>query len=69
MPQDEFRVAESAQGYRVELYRFGKPYVTFIDGLTREGAERAVRSLAALWTKISVRRPTIAVTSWGPSRA
>jgi hypothetical protein len=55
--QNEFRVTESATGYRVELCRNGKPYVTFMDGLTREGAEREARSLMALWAKISVSYP------------
>jgi len=55
--QNEFRVRESARGYRVELCRDGAPYVTFMDGLTREGAEREALSLAALWARISVRQP------------
>lgn len=55
--QDEFRVTQSLNGgYCVELCRDGKPYVTFVDGLTRPGAEREARSLTALWDKISVRR-------------
>ncbi len=68
MPQDEFRVAESAGGYRVELHRAGKPYVIFMDGLTQDSAERAVHSLTALWTKISARRPSVAVTPWSASQ-
>lgn len=54
MSQDEFRVKKSSSGYRVELWRNGEPYVTFLDGLTRQGAEREARSLAVLWAKISV---------------
>jgi hypothetical protein len=52
--QNEFRVRESARGYRVELCRDGKPCVTFMDGLTQESAEREARSLMALWARISV---------------
>ena len=55
--QSEFRVRESARGYRVELCRAGEPYVTFMDGLTQEGAEREARSLTVLWENISVPRP------------
>ena len=55
--QNEFRVTESARGYRVELCRDGESYVTFMDGLTQEGAEREARSLMALWEKIAVRHP------------
>ena len=51
--QNEFRITESARGYRVEMCRDGEPYVTFMDGLTREGAERGARSLTALWARIS----------------
>ena len=54
---NEFRVTESATGYRVELCRDGEPYVTFMDGLTRQGAEREARSLTAFWARISVRPP------------
>jgi hypothetical protein len=55
--QSEFRVKESASGYRVELCRDGEPYVTFMDGLTQEGAEREARSLMALWARISAHHP------------
>ncbi len=55
--QNEFRVRESARGYRVELCRDGEPYVTFMDGLTQEGAERGARSLMALWARISAPHP------------
>lgn len=55
--QNEFRVRESARGYRVELCRDGEPYVTFMDGLTQEGAEREARSLMVLWENISVPHP------------
>jgi hypothetical protein len=58
--QDEFRVRESTTGYCVELFRDGEPYVTFVDGLTLQGAEREARSLTALWVKISMRPPTAA---------
>jgi len=60
MSQDEFRVQKSLTGYRVELCRNGEPYVTFLDGLTREGAEAEAGSLTALWLKISKRRTIIA---------
>ncbi len=59
MSQNEFRVRESSAAYRVELWRDGKPYVTFLDGLTRQGAEREARSLTALWAKLSTRRPPV----------
>ncbi len=68
MSQDEFRVAPSVRGYRVELHRAGKPYVTFVDGLPQDCAERAMRSLTALWAEISARQPSVAVTAWSPSR-
>jgi len=55
--QNEFRVTESAKGYRVELCRDGESYVTFMDGLTQEGAEREARSLMVLWEKIAVPHP------------
>ena len=55
--QNEFRVRESARGYRIELCHDGKPYVTFIDGLTLGGAEREARSLTALWARISASHP------------
>jgi hypothetical protein len=55
MPYNEFQVRESSTGYRVELHRDGKPYVTFLDGLTRQA-----RSLTALWAKISTPRATVA---------
>ena len=55
--QCEFRVRESARGYRVELCRDGEPYVTFIDGVTRGNAEREARSLTALWARISAPHP------------
>lgn len=59
MSQDQFQVRESSTGYCVELCRNGRPYVTFVDGLTREGAEAQARSLRALWLKISRRRPIV----------
>jgi len=49
---NSFHVARSQHGYRVELYRGDKPYVTFVDGLTREVAEQEARSLDTLWQKI-----------------
>jgi hypothetical protein len=49
---NSFHVAKSQLGYRVELYRSGKPYVTFVDGLSREAAEQEARSLDTLWRKI-----------------
>ncbi len=49
---NSFHVARSQRGYRVELYRSDKPYVTFVDGLTREAAEQEARSLDTLWRKI-----------------
>ena len=53
-----FHVARSPSGYRVELHRRGKPYVTFVDGLTKEAAEQEARSLDVLWQKIRVRGPS-----------
>jgi hypothetical protein len=52
---NSFHVARSRSGYRVELYRSGKPYATFVDGLTREAAEQEARSLDTLWHKIQIR--------------
>ena len=54
---DSFHVARSQSGYRVELHRNGKPYVTFVDGLTKEAAEREALSLGVLWQRIRVRVP------------
>ncbi len=51
---NNFHVARSQSGYRVELHRGGKPYVTFVDGLTKEAAEQEARSLDRLWRKIRV---------------
>ena len=34
---NSFHVARSHGGYRVELFRSGKPYVTFVDGLNQGG--------------------------------
>ena len=62
MSQDQFWVRKSSIGYRVELCRNGESYVTFVDGLTREGAEAQARSLTALWLKISKRRPIVVST-------
>jgi len=55
---DHFHVARSQSGYRVELYRGGKPYVTFVDGLTKEAAEQEARSLDRLWRRIRVTVPS-----------
>ncbi|HXY08798.1 MAG TPA: hypothetical protein VEI52_13240 [Terriglobales bacterium] len=63
MLEDQFWVRKSSTGYRVELCRGGEPYVTFVDGLTREGAEAEARSLTALWLKISKRRPILVSTA------
>jgi hypothetical protein len=48
----ELRVKQPSPGYRVELDRDGEPYVTFLDGLSRQNAEREARSLTPLWIKI-----------------
>ncbi len=57
MSVDYFRVRKSAKrGYLVELCRDDRPYVTFLDGLTLQGAERRALSLTALWRKISIGR-------------
>ena len=56
MLDDEFQVRQSHTGHRVELCRNGESYVTFMDGLTREGAEREARALTVLWLKISASR-------------
>ncbi len=55
---NNFHVARSQSGYRVELHRGGKPYVTFVDGLTKEAAEQEARSLDRLWRKIRVSVPS-----------
>ncbi len=57
MIKDVFLVKKSNTGYRVELCRDGEPYVTFLDGLTKHGAEREASDLTALWRKISKRAP------------
>jgi len=62
MLQDQFRVRKSSTGYLVELCRGSAPYVTFVNGLTREGAEAEARSLTALWLKISKRNPGVVST-------
>jgi len=54
---DNFQVAKSQSGYRVELHRHGKPYATFVDGLSKEAAEREARSLGVLWQRIRARIP------------
>lgn len=56
--RDSFQVARSQSGYRVELHRDGKPYATFVDGLSKEAAEQAARSLGLLWQRIRVRVPS-----------
>ena len=53
MPNN-FHVVRYPSGYRVELHRGGKPYVTFVDGLTREAAKQEARSLELLWQRIRV---------------
>jgi len=53
-----FHVARSESGYKVELHRDGKPYVTFVDGLTKEAAEQEARSLEILWQKIKRDAPS-----------
>lgn len=63
----KFRISQSPKGYRVELCRNGEPYVTFLDGLTRERAERGAHSLTTLWGKISTRSPRdTAAAATGP---
>lgn len=59
MSQNEFRVRKSSTGYCVEFCRDGEPYVTFLDGLTQQGAEREARALTALWSKITARSPMV----------
>ncbi len=68
MSRDQFRVGRSSTGYRVELCRDGHPYVTFLDGLTKEGAERQVRALSALWLRISPRPDAIVVPGLAPTK-
>lgn len=55
MSHDEFVVQKSLKGYSIELFRDGQHCATFIDGVSRDNAEREARKLAALWKKISVR--------------
>jgi hypothetical protein len=52
MLPSEFRVEQSSRGYRVALYRSGEYYVTFMDGLTQDAAEREARSLTEFWNRI-----------------
>src|SRR5579872_16892 len=49
--RSEFRIKQSLRAYRVELLRDGEPYITSLDGLSRQCAECEVRSLSALWVK------------------
>jgi hypothetical protein len=65
---DSFHVARSQGGYRVEVYRSGKPYVTFVDGLTREAAEQEARSLDTLWRKISRNVPSASSAAARPAK-
>jgi hypothetical protein len=51
---NHFHVARSQSGFRVELHRGGEPYVTFVDGLSKEAAEQEARTLDLLWQKIRV---------------
>jgi hypothetical protein len=51
---NDFHVARSQNGFRVELHRGGKPYVTFVDGLTKEAAEQEAHKLDLLWQRIRV---------------
>lgn len=60
---NSFHVAKSKLGYRVELHRSGKPYVTFVDGLTKEAAEQEARSLDTLWRKIRPDVPSSRTTA------
>ena len=53
MPNN-FHVVRYPSGYRVELHRGGKPYVTFVDGLTREAAKQEAQNLDLLWQRIRV---------------
>ncbi len=55
MSHDEFVVQKSPKGYSVELFRNGQHCATFLDGVSRDNAEREARKLAALWKKISAR--------------
>jgi hypothetical protein len=55
MSHDEFVVQKSLKGYSIELFRDGQHCATFIEGVSRDNAEREARKLAALWKKISVR--------------
>jgi len=65
---NRFHVARSQRGYRVELYRGDEPYVTFVDGLTREAAEQEARSLDTLWRKISRNVPSASSAAASPAK-
>ena len=63
---NNFHVESSQSGYRVELYRGGKPYVTFADGISKEVAEQVAQSLNRMWQRIGGRdrsAPSVAANS------
>lgn len=62
MCQTEFRVVQISNGYGVELLRNGEPYVMFLQGVTRQAAERSARDLTALWRRISASQVSICLT-------
>lgn len=62
--KNEFRVEESATGYRVALYRNGAYYVTFVDGLTLAAANREALSLTRFWERIQPRPSAGAVVNF-----
>jgi len=68
MRQTEFRVVQLSGGYSVELLRDGKPYVTFLQGLSKRAAEQSVRDLTAFWRRISP-RPELVLASSNIQRA
>lgn len=45
------------------MYRNGKPYVTFLDGLSKGGAECEAQRLAILWDKFHTRSKPKPATS------
>ncbi len=49
----EFRIIECGEHYSVEMYRDNQRYVTFIEGLDKEAAEREAQRLTVFWQRIS----------------
>ena len=48
-----FRMTKSNDGYAIELFCGGAPYLTYVDGLSKAAAERELQILTALWNGTS----------------